>query len=71
MSELNFNLKEAVADRYSMRTFSSKEVGAEVREKIVKYAEGISNPFGPKIRIKFIEKETGAEGEKLGTYGII
>ena len=71
MSELNFNLKEAVADRYSMRTFSSKEVGDEVREKILKYAEGITNPFGPKIRIKFIEKETGAEGEKLGTYGII
>ena len=71
MSHLDFNLQDAVGRRYSMRTFSSKEVSAETRRKILDYAEKISNPFGPKIRIKFIEKETSAEGEKLGTYGII
>ena len=54
-----------------MRTFSSKEVSAENRQKILEYAKSISNPFGPSIRIKFIEKQTSSNGEKLGTYGII
>ena len=71
MSKLDFNLKDAVSRRYSMRTFTSKEVSVETRQKILDYAEKLSNPFGPKIRIKFIEKQTSAEGEKLGTYGII
>ena len=71
MSNLSFNLSDAVKSRYSMRTFSSKEVSPETRQKILDYAEKITNPFGPKIRIKFIEKQTSAEGEKLGTYGII
>ena len=71
MSKLDFNLKDAVSRRYSMRTFTSKKVSAETRQKILDYADKLSNPFGPKIRIKFIEKQTSAEGEKLGTYGII
>ncbi len=54
-----------------MRTFSSKEVSTDTRQKIMDYAEKITNPFGQKIRIKFIEKATSAQGEKLGTYGII
>ena len=71
MSNLPFNLIDAVNNRYSMRTFKSDPVNAETRQKILKYAEQITNPFGPKIRIKFIEKRTSANGEKLGTYGII
>ena len=71
MSNLPFNLIDAVNNRYSMRTFKSEPVNAETRQKILNYAEQISNPFGPKIRIKFIEKRTSANGEKLGTYGII
>ena len=71
MSNLPFNLIDAVNNRYSMRTFKSDPVNAETRQKILNYAEQISNPFGPKIRIKFIEKRTSANGEKLGTYGII
>ena len=71
MSNLPFNLIDAVNNRYSMRTFKSDTVNAETRQKILNYAEKIINPFGPKIRIKFIEKRTSANGEKLGTYGII
>lgn len=71
MEKLDFNLKEAVYNRYSMRTFNSKEVSSETRKMIMDYAQKIYNPFGPKIRIKFIEKQTDSKGEKLGTYGII
>ena len=68
---MDFNLTETVNKRYSMRTFKSKKVDDKTRQKILDYAEKITNPFGPKIRIKFIEKQTSSEGEKLGTYGII
>jgi len=71
MNELTFSLEDAVKNRYSMRTFSDKPVDEATRKNILEYAEKISNPFGPKIRLKFIEKETGKNGEKLGTYGII
>ena len=69
--ELNFSVKEAVTKRYSVRTFDKKEVEKEVIDKILTYAKGLENPLGPKIRVQLIEKETAANGEKLGTYGII
>ena len=71
MSTLPFNLIDAVNNRYSMRTFKTTVVDAKTRIKILDYAKSISNPFGPSIRLKFIEKRTSANGEKLGTYGII
>lgn len=69
--ELNFSVREAVTKRYSVRTFDKKEVEKEVIDKILTYAKGLENPLGPKIRVQLIEKETAANGEKLGTYGII
>ncbi len=66
-----FSVKDAVTRRYSVRTYEKRTVEKELREKILSYAERLQNPLGPKIRIQFIEKETVANGEKLGTYGII
>ena len=33
--------------------------------------EALQNPFGPKIRVQYIERKSAANGEKLGTYGVI
>lgn len=71
MSTLPYSLEDAVKNRYSMRTFSDKPVDEATRKNILDYAEKIDNPFGPKLRLKFIEKSTDSNGEKLGTYGII
>lgn len=68
---LAFSIQEAVTKRYSVRTYDSKTVEKETREKIYDFAKMQKNPLGPKIKIQFIEKKTGANGEKLGTYGII
>jgi len=68
---MDFNVKDAVTRRYSVRTYDKKQPDAELVKKILDYAAMLENPFGPKIRIQLIEKETAANGEKLGTYGVI
>lgn len=67
----DFNLREAVTSRYSVRTYEKKKVEKETRDKLLAYVSAKGNPFGPDIRVQFIEKETAANGEKLGTYGVI
>ncbi len=66
-----FSVNETVKERYSVRTYSKKPVSDENKEKIMSYAESLCNPFGVKIKFKFIEKSTSVNGEKLGTYGFI
>lgn len=67
----DFSVKDAVTKRYSVRTYDKKTMEPEVKEKIFNFADRLQNPLGPKVRIQFIEKETAANGEKLGTYGVI
>lgn len=66
-----FELKTAVESRYSVRSYSSKSLTPELKTHLLDYAEKIENPFGAKVRLQFVEKKLAANGEKLGTYGII
>lgn len=68
---IGFNVEKTVRDRYSVRTYSKQPIENDLKEKIIKYADSLQNPFGPKIRFKFIEKNLSENGEKLGTYGFI
>jgi len=68
---LDFNVKDAVTWRYSVRSYEKKQPDAELIKKLMDYAATLENPFGPKIRVQLIQKDTAANGEKLGTYGVI
>lgn len=68
---IGFDVKKTVKERYSVRTYAKTPVEDELKEKILKYADTLQNPFGPKIRFRFIEKNLSENGEKLGTYGFI
>lgn len=68
---MDFNVKDAVTRRYSVRTYDKRQPEAGLIKKIMDYAAALENPFGPEIRVQLIEKETAANGEKLGTYGVI
>lgn len=68
---IEFDVEKTVRDRYSVRTYSKQPVSNDLKEKVLKYADSLQNPFGPKIRFKFIEKNLSENGEKLGTYGFI
>ncbi len=66
-----FELRDAVVKRYSVRTYEKKVIEPELLEKLFYYASNIVNPFGPDMRLQLIRKSMAANGEKLGTYGII
>lgn len=68
---IGFNVEDAVNKRYSVRTYAKRDVSQEVKDKILAYAAELKNPLGPKMNVKFIEKKTSGDGEKLGTYGVI
>ena len=62
---MDFNLKEAVSKRYSMRTFNSKKVDDATRQKILDYAEKISNPFGPKSELRLLKSRLVQKAKSL------
>ena len=64
------NIEQIIRKRYSVRTYEKKPVEADVRQQVMEYAETVSNPFGPKLRFKWLDKGEPENG-KLGTYGII
>lgn len=66
-----FSVKDAVTRRYSVRTYEKTSLEPQLVRKLVDYANSLENPFGVKIRVQTVEKETAANGEKLGTYGVI
>lgn len=69
--DFGFSVKEAVEKRYSCRTYDNKPLSAELKNKLLSYAKALQNPYGPKIRVQLIEKESAANAQKLGTYGVI
>lgn len=66
-----FNIKEAIEQRYSVRTYEKRSVEQDVRNKLQSFADELENPLGPKVRFRLIDKTVAANGEKLGTYGFI
>lgn len=68
---IGFSVNEIVKQRYSVRTYDPQPIDNDIKESILSYAATINNPLGPRPRYQFIETSTSANGEKLGTYGII
>ena len=69
---IGFDLERAVHERRSVRTFDpGREISPEIPEKLLRYANGLTNPLGPSPRLLILDRATGANGEKLGTYGVI
>ena len=69
--KLNIPVKETIRKRVSTRTYEPRKLSADDKEKILKEISQLTNPFGENVRIRLIEKNTAANGEKLGTYGVI
>ena len=69
--KLNIPVEETIRKRVSTRTYESRKLSADDKEKILKEISQLTNPFGENVRIRLIEKNTAANGEKLGTYGVI
>lgn len=67
-------VKKLVKLRRSVRTYDPKPLNEEIKEKIRGLIAGAKGPWGAPLRIVLIDtkaKETGSNGAKVGTYGVI
>lgn len=71
MMKMDFPVEETVKARHSIRSYQESPIPAEVMEKIRSYMQELSNPFAVEVSFHLLEKEVTADGEKLGTYGVI
>jgi nitroreductase len=69
--KINIPIEETIKKRKSVRTYEERKLSIEDKEKLIAFADNLSNPFGEKVKFHLIEKTTEPNGEKLGTYGVI
>lgn len=69
--KMNIPVEKTIKQRSSVRTYEEKQLSKADKEKLLAFADGLSNPFGPKVKFHLIEKNMESSGEKLGTYGVI
>ena len=68
---MDFPIRETIEKRHSVRTYEPRPLRAEDKEKLLRYRDGITNPFGIPVTIHMIETESSEQPKKLGTYGVI
>lgn len=69
--KLNIPIEETIKKRVSVRSYDSKRLSENDKEKLINEISKLTNPFGENVQIHLIEKDTAPNGEKLGTYGVI
>lgn len=69
--KMNIPIEQTIKKRRSVRTYEERRLSTEDKEKLMAFADGLSNPFGAKVKFHLVEKSTASSGEKLGTYGVI
>lgn len=69
--KLNIPIEETIKKRVSVRTYDSKSLSENDKYNLLNEISKLTNPFGVKVHIHLIEKDTVSNGEKLGTYGVI
>jgi hypothetical protein len=69
--KINIPVEQTIMVRSSIRTYEERQLSVEDKEKLLVYADSLTNPFGEIVKIHMIEKGLEPNGEKLGTYGVI
>lgn len=69
--KLSNSIVEIIKERHSVRTYENKSLTQQHRDMILDYMNNLNNPFGISVKKYIVDKKLSAEGEKLGTYGII
>lgn len=68
---MDYPIRETIEKRHSVRTYEPRPLSVEDKEKLLRYRDGITNPFGIPVTIHMIETESSEQPKKLGTYGVI
>ncbi len=69
--KLSIPIEETIKKRVSIRSYDSKRLSENDKEKLLNEISKLTNPFGENVQIHLIEKDLVPNGAKLGTYGVI
>lgn len=69
--KLSIPVMETIQKRHSVRTYENRPLLSQDREVLLKCMKQLDNPFGVPVHEYILDKKLSAEGEKLGTYGVI
>lgn len=69
--KLPIPITETIQKRHSVRTYKKQPLLSRDREALVECMKKLDNPFGVPVHEYIIDKKLSADGEKLGTYGVI
>lgn len=69
--KLSIPIVETIQKRHSVRTYQERMLSTQDREALLDCISRLDNPFGIPVHKYIIEKKLRADGEKLGTYGVI
>ncbi len=64
-------IEETIRARHSVRTYEERPLDARDEERINDRIATLGNPFSVDVTFRLVERGTTANGEKLGTYGMI
>ena len=69
--KLSIPVAETIQKRHSVRTYENKPLMPQDREALLLCMKQLDNPFGVPVHTYIIDQKLNADGEKLGTYGVI
>ncbi len=68
---VDFPVEKTVMDRSSVRTYENRGLSTNEKDQLNTYIDNLTNPFSIDVTFRLLEKTVSADGEKLGTYGVI
>ena len=68
---VDFPVEKTVMARSSVRTYENRVLSTNEKDQLNAYIDNLTNPFSIDVTFRLLEKTVSADGEKLGTYGVI
>ncbi len=68
---VDFPVEKTVMARSSVRTYENRVLSTNEKDQLNAYIDNLTNPFSIDVTFRLLEKDASADGEKLGTYGVI
>lgn len=69
--KMDFPVEQTIKERYSVRSYQERPISEEDKERLMEYANTLSNPFGVHVSFHLLETKDVQNSQKLGTYGVI
>lgn len=69
--KLSIPVAKTIQDRHSVRTYQERALLSQDRAALVDCMKRLDNPFDVQVNKYITDKKLSADGEKLGTYGVI